>query len=397
MMNAAAIKLDAIDYACNEGFLNSAKHGLEAAFIRFYGWLHGVKEPSRKNALALFGMILAVMFAMMLFMPRGASAWGLDDIINSVAGAIGDWVKSAFEALLKVLQEQTVEPLANGFLKALFQGIESSLKSSDLLLGFDNLLGSYGGKFSLSTFITNVSDAAIKPVAATLLAMGMLLQLLKIAKKMDQGGGMMPSVREVISLFVWCAVMMYMVRNGLGIVKDLYTMVLEIIKTANSAAGSMGSAADVIHTWAGKDTLIKFSDDTNFIEGLIICLECLLAWIVGSFAVVISYYMMIARAIEIYLTAMFAPIPFALMGFDETRSWGWGYLKTFLSLCLAGVIMLVVLYMFPFIVVSIVGGISNGVSPADTLPILVKVIAACLVLAMTLVKSTQIARSVLGG
>ena len=30
--------------------------------------------------------------------------------------------------------------------------------------------------------------------------------------------------------------------------------------------------------------------------------------------------MMIGRAIEIYLTAMFAPIPFALMGFDETAA-----------------------------------------------------------------------------
>ncbi len=207
----------------------------------------------------------------------------------------------------------------------------------------------------------------------------------------------MPSVREVISLFVWCAVMMYMVRNGLGIVKDLYTMVLGIIKSANTTAGSMGSAADVIHTWAGNDTLIKFADDTQFIQGLIICLECLLAWIVGSFAVIISYYMMIGRALEIYLTAMFAPIPFALMGFDETRSWGWGYLKQFLSLCLAGVIMIVVLYMFPFIVVSVAGDISHGISVTDTLGVLVKVIAACLVLAMTLLKSTQIARSILGG
>lgn len=296
-----------------------------------------------------------------------------------------------------MLQEQTVEPLANGFLKALFQGIESSLKSSDLLLGFDNLLGSYGGRFSLSTFIENVSDAAIKPVAATLLAMGMLLQLLKIAKKMDQGGGMMPSVREVISLFVWCAVMMYMVRNGSGYRKGPLHDGSRYHQVRQHHCGLDGSAADVIHTWAGNDTLIKFADDTQFIQGLIICLECLLAWVVGSFAVVISYYMMIGRALEIYLTAMFAPIPFALMGFDETRSWGWGYLKQFLSLCLAGVIMIVVLYMFPFIVVSVAGDISHGISVTDTLGVLVKVIAACLVLAMTLLKSTQIARSILGG
>lgn len=397
MTDAAAIRFDALGYARNEGIVNKSKGAIASACNSMVKRLDRVSSPSYRQAIATFTISLAVFAIGILAAPRGATAWGLDDIVTTVAGAIGDWVGSAFTALLKVLQEQTVEPLANGFLKALFQGIESSLKSSDLLLGFDNLLGSYGGRFSLSAFIENVSDAAIKPVAATLLAMGMLLQLLKIAKKMDQGGGMMPSVREVISLFVWCAVMMYMVRNGLGIVKDLYTMVLGIIKSANTTAGSMGSAADVIHTWAGNDTLIKFADDTQFIQGLIICLECLLAWVVGSFAVVISYYMMIGRALEIYLTAMFAPIPFALMGFDETRSWGWGYLKQFLSLCLAGVIMIVVLYMFPFIVVSVAGDISHGISVTDTLGVLVKVIAACLVLAMTLLKSTQIARSILGG
>ena len=296
MTDAAAIRFDALGYARNEGIVNKSKSAIASACNSMAKRLDRVSSPSYRQAIATFAISLAIFAIGILAAPRGATAWGLDDIVTTVAGAIQDWVGSAFTALLKVLQEQTVEPLANGFLKALFQGIESSLKSSDLLLGFDNLLGSYGGRFSLSTFIENVSDAAIKPVAATLLAMGMLLQLLKIAKKMDQGGGMMPSVREVISLFVWCAVMMYMVRNGLGIVKDLYTMVLGIIKSANTTAGSMGTAADVIHTWAGNDSLIKFADDTQFIQGLIICLECLLAWVVGSFAVVISYYMMIGRA-----------------------------------------------------------------------------------------------------
>lgn len=397
MTDAAAIRLTALDYARNEGLVNSAKHGLESICIHVNSRLLEIKMPSAKKALASFGAALFIAAIIALVTPRGAAAWGLEDILTSVGGAIAGWVGSAFDALTSLIQKKTLEPLANGFLKSLFQGIESSVSASDLLLGFDNLLGSYSGKFSLSKFIINVSDSAIKPVAATLLAMGMLLQLLKIAKKMDQGGGMMPSVREVVALFVWCAVMMYMVRNGVGIVKDLYTMVLEIIKTANSAAGAMGSAADVVHTWSTKDAIIKFSDDVEFVQGIIICLECLIAWAVGSFAVIISYYMMIGRAIEIYLTAMFAPIPFALMGFDETRSWGWGYLKTFLSLCLAGVIMLVVLYMFPFILVSVCGDIGEGIAWSTGLGVFVKIIAVCLVVTTTLVKSTQIARSVLGG
>lgn len=397
MMDAAAIRLDALDYACNEGFFNKAKAYLGKIAKQLRSKLSSVESPSVKQTNILFGAIFISLTLVTLTFPQGAGAWGLDDILSTVGNALGSWVDSAGKAFMTFLQKQTFEPLANGLLKSTFNSVQSSISSADLLQEFDSLLGSYGGKFNLSNLITNVSDSAVKPVAATLLAMGMLLQLLKIAKKMDQGGGMMPSVREVVSLFVWCAIMMYMVRNGLGIVKDLYSMVLGIMQSANSSASSIGSAADTINAWAGKDTLINFADDADFVYGIIIVLQCLLAWIICSVATVISYYMMIGRAIEIYLTAMFAPIPFALMGFDETRSWGWGYIKSFLSLCLAGVIMLVVLYMFPFIVVSVVGNIDKGININDLFTLLVKVIASCLVLAMTLLKSTQIARSVLGG
>ena len=142
MTDAAAIRFDALGYARNEGIINKSKSAIASACNSVAKRLDRVNSPSYKRAIATFTISLAVLAVGILAAPRGATAWGLDDIVTTVAGAIGDWVGSAFTALLKVLQEQTVEPLANGFLKALFQGIESSLKSSDLLLGFDNLLGS---------------------------------------------------------------------------------------------------------------------------------------------------------------------------------------------------------------------------------------------------------------
>ena len=60
--------------------------------------------------------------------------------------------------------------------------------------------------------------------------------------------------------------------------------------------------------------------------------------------------------------------------------------------------MVVTLYMFPYLVVSIVGDIGTGLSGVGTVfNMLAKVTACCLVVAMTLTKSTQIARSILGG
>lgn len=396
MMDVAAIRVEALDYARNEGILNKAKHRLATAARSVGCKLDGIKSPSVKRAGASFALALGIMLLLMLLTPHCAAAFGLDDLVNKVGEMISSWTTSINEAIMKFLNDTLVQPAANFMLKCTLGDIKECVSASDLLCDFDHLLGNTSGKLNLAALVTNVSDSAIKPVAATLLAMGMLLQLLKIAKKMDQGGGMMPSVREVVALFVWCAVMMYMVRNGVGIVKDLYSIVLEIIKTASTSANSLG--ANAAADWWSKDDLIIFPKDGNIIESLAILLECAFAYVVAQFTLVISYAMMIGRAIEIYLTAMFAPIPFALMGFDETRSWGWGYLRQFLSLCLAGVVMVVVLYMFPYLVVSVVGDIGTGMSGIGTVAhTLVKVIACCVVVAMTLAKSTQLARAALGG
>lgn len=396
MMDVAAVRVEALDYARNEGILNKAKHGLSSAAKSLQEKLNGIKAPSVNRAVASFALALGIMSLFMLLTPHCAAAFGLDDLMNKVGEMISSWTTSIGEAIMKFFNGTLVQPAANALLKYTLGTIKDSVAASDLLCDFDHLLGNASGKLNLAALVANVSDSAIKPVAATLLAMGMLLQLLKIAKKMDQGGGMMPSVREVIGLFVWCAVMMYMVRNGVGIVKDLYSIVLEIIKVASTSANSLGANAGT--DWWSKDNLIVFPADGNIIESLIIFLECLITWLIACCTVVISYAMMIGRAIEIYLTAMFAPIPFALMGFDETRSWGWGYLRQFLALCLAGVVMVVVLYMFPYLVVSVIGDMGTGLSGVGTVfNMLAKVTACCIVVAMTLTKSTQMARSILGG
>lgn len=395
MTDATAIRIEALDYARNEGLFNKARHRIISAINFLQQKCADIKSPSGTRAVLSFAAAVAIMSIIMLLTPHCAAAFGLDDLVNKVGDMISTWVDGILNAAFKLINTTFLQPIANALLKSLLDEISSAVSASDLLCDFDHLLGTTAGKFNLAGLITKVSDGAIKPVAATLLAMGMLLQLLKIAKKMDQGGGMMPSVREVVALFVWCAVMMYMVRNGVGIVKDLYAMVQEIVKAASSTASSYGAAANP--EWWGKDNLITFPEDGYIAAGWIIVLECLIAWIVASFAIVISYAMMLGRAIEIYLTAMFAPIPFALMGFDETRSWGWGYIRQFLALCLSGVVMVIVLYMFPYLVISIVGNIGTGLSGIATVfEMLAKVTAACVVVAMTLTKSTQIARSMLG-
>ena len=389
-----ALRREALSYAREEGFLNRTKNLVSDATTETVKFVQSIRVPSAARLASVFAATLFAAVLLALAFPPAASANFIDDILGMASNA---W-ETVINGIVSVLNGTIIEPLCDGILKGLLKIIADSVSASDLLNGFDNMLGSYRGSFNAAKLVSSVSNAAVKPIAATLLAMGMLLQLLKIAKKMDQGGGMMPSVREVVTLFVWCAIMMYMVRNGIGIVQDFYSLVLDVIKKASETASGYGDPSKTLGAWAAGDKLIKFGDGSTIVDGIGALLACLLAWILGNFAIIISYAAMLGRAIEIYVMAMFAPIPFALMGFDETRSWGWGYIRNFLALCLAGVVMVVTLYLFPYIVVSILGNSSSHIiEVTNVLSTLVKVVAACLVLAMTLVKSTQIARSVLGG
>ena len=389
-MNAIESRNFALDYAKKQGLVNCVSRSLRESSAKLKNYLSSIRIPMISHVLFTFTCTMLLCGLITLIFPNSAHA----GVLDFIGDAWNDVVSKLFDAINNAL----FSPACNSVVKDMLVEISDAAKTSDLLKDFDNMLGSYQGKFSMSSLVTSVSNAAVKPVAATLLAMGMLLQLLKIAKKMDQGGGMMPSVREVFALFVWCAIMMYMVRHGVDIVKDFYTLVLDVIKKASSTASGFGNTpAKDLTDWGTKDTLINF-DNSGPVDGLLALVYCLIAWVLCMISIVISYAMMLGRAIEIYIMALFAPIPFACLGFDETRSWGWGYIRNFLALCLAGVVMVVVLYLFPFITVSILGDFgvkSLAVGKLGTT--LIKLIASCLVLALTLTKSTTIARQVLGG
>ena len=98
--------------------------------------------------------------------------------------------------------------------------------------------------------------------------------------------------------------------------------------------------------------------------------------------------------------AAFAPIPLSLMALDETRPMGVNYIKNFVSVCLAGIIILVLLVSFP-IVLGGLNAASVGVPVIDSviggLSYALQYLAMCILLILALVKSGSWARDIMGG
>lgn len=164
----------------------------------------------------------------------------------------------------------------------------------------------------------------------------------------------------------------------------------------------MSRVSDLFGTGSALDlqtvSITTTDDDVAALLGMLVV--ALVSWVVVVAAYVVALVVSRARALQIYIMAAFSPIPLALLSEDETRQMGVGYLKNFASVCLAGVVILVLLVSFP-IVLGGLNAASAGVSVLDSvvggLSYALQYLAMCILLILALVKSGGWARDVMGG
>lgn len=281
--------------------------------------------------------------------------------------------------------------LANGLLTAAISIIDIWTYDSVLTSGFYEMLG-MGASGSVGTLAVTVADTIIRPCAYTILGMVMLLQLVEVARRMDQQGGTLPAVREVLVLFFFYTVFIYVVGNASGIMQGIFWLAQQIT----------GAVNNLLLDSSGMITAdpIAFPDDMGLTEMGVMVLACFIAFIVSFLLALIGSAMGIMRALEVYLFTMFSPLPFAFLGFEATRQWGIGFIKEFLATCLSGTILVVIMFLTPYLVSGMAGDLSTG-SLDEMIPNLlgwaVRFIAVELCIIISITKSGRLARSILGG
>lgn len=316
-----------------------------------------------------------LLFVGITLCPGLARADILSDITDTINNAINNFMSDT----------------ASGIINASMWFINWISPEQLALNDFNNLFGS--GSVSLYEMVNDICDYSIKPVAAAVLSLVMLGQLIKIAQRVD-ANATMPALKEVMVLFFYFLIGMFLVRNGIGLVGDVYDIFRSFI--AGITAGT-------------KDIVIDFTpegfvgDLANLIGILVSSFIVLLA---GVIAAVLANAMLLARAIQIYLYAAFAPLMFAFFGLDETRSWSLGFLKGFMAACLSGFIIYFSIAAFPYVVSALLST-SNAVvtdstitvvaSGGDSIGWVVGVAASCAALGLMCLKSGTFAREILGG
>jgi len=212
--------------------------------------------------------------------------------------------------------------------------------------------GSVGGGTSLYSIITTINKVTILPIANAILALVMVIEFLKTAQRMD-GNSSMPGIKEIIFLIIFFTIYSFLINNSIGLCEAVYSQFASISKSITSYIGTLSATS-----------ARTISVNTNMATGtlLVTAFMCMFMWFIGVIgffgALILSY----VRALEIYIFSVFAPIPLALLGLDETRQIGVGFIKAFVAKCLATSILVLILCIFPFVVsgaISISSKISN--------------------------------------
>lgn len=333
--------------------------------------------PGRAKKILLATAAFVCLTVLLTLATPGVSyaIWPFDFFSDALAN-FGDWVQDLFKTGVQWELNTAIDNLndigANSIVTSKF---------ADFFTDNGEITNAAGETVTIYSLCKNVATSIVNPVASDILALVMLVQLVKISQKVD-ASATLPTVKEIVVLAVMFVVFTYLINHSFEICRSMYNGILNQIITPINEYASDATANPID---LGLD---------SYEPGQLICalLVGFIVLAVSMVASVVAYFIAYARAIQIYIMAAFSPIPLALMGFEETRSFGINYLKNFLALCLAGAIIVLILIMFPLVLNAAI-----GLGGDDLMGHCIDCMVVSILLVASLIKSGSVARDILGG
>ncbi|MEW4402898.1 VirB6/TrbL-like conjugal transfer protein, CD1112 family [Enterococcus sp. AN402] len=296
---------------------------------------HIMSLKKRKNFKKKFFVISSVsLFCLLLPIP--AYAYESDTGFWDVGGKISDMI---CEWLLDLSQT-----LFNGY----FSFVSASTSTSYISGKFSMLFGSE----TVYSLVETVHGVAVIPLAESILALFMLVQLVKISQRID-ATATLPAVKDIVFLAISYVIFHWLIINSLDIVAAIFDEFNKIVTSFQQGG------ANPIQNQALDWSDINLSDVTVG-NCIVLVLAALVSYGTGFIAYIVSLLVVMARVIQLYVMAAFAPIPLSLLGFDETRQSGINFIKNFCAACLAGAIIMFIFIAYPTILASTVTQVGSN-------------------------------------
>ena len=251
---------------------------------------------------------------------------------------------------------------------SLFEGFNVDLKSTADLI---KSLAEYNP--TVWSYMSAITKGIMQPLGVAILAVVLILEFSKMAKKIAGSGGAMTfeAVAPRIVSYIMVAVV---ITNTTVIVEAILAVASHIIEQVAGVVSHGRTAYDTISGLKGSGIVGKM--------------------IVGLFAIMIWLVRLVS--VQLYLMIPFAPLTIPAFLSDDWRGIGIGYLKNIMVYALQGVLIFLIVSLVPLFESAGKIAVSNGAGIMESLAIMFGSLVQAILLIIALVGSQRTARSILG-
>lgn len=263
---------------------------------------------------------------------------------------------------------------------SLFEGFSVDLKSTADLI---KSLAEYNP--TVWSYMSAITKGIMQPLGVAILAVILILEFSKMAKKIANSGGAMTfeAVAPMIVSYIMVAVV---ITHTTVIVEAILAVASHMIEQAAGVVAHGGATYDTISGLKGAGIIGK----------MIIGLFAILIWLVRMASALAVNILISIRFIQLYLMIPFAPITIPTFLSDDWRSVGIGYLKNIMVYAVQGVLIFLIVSLVPLFESAGKIAVSNGAGVMESLAIMFGGLVQAILLIIALVGSQRTARSIVG-
>ncbi|MER0123707.1 type IV secretion system protein [Streptococcus sp. ZJ93] len=263
---------------------------------------------------------------------------------------------------------------------SLFEGFDVDLESTANLI---KSLADYNP--TVWSYMTAITKGIMEPLGVAILAVVLVLEFSKMAKKIAGSGGAM-TVEALAPMIVSYIMVAIVITNTTVIVEAILAVASHVIEQVAGVVSHGGTTYETISGLKGSGIVGK----------MIVGLFAILIWLIRVASAMVVNLLITIRFIQLYLMIPFAPVTIPSFLSDEWRSIGIGYLKNMMVYALQGVLIFLIVSLVPLFESAGKLAVANEAGIMETLAVMIGGLVQAILLIIALVGSQRTARSILG-
>ncbi|NYI25316.1 type IV secretion system protein [Aeriscardovia aeriphila] len=212
-----------------------------------------------------------------------------------------------------------------GMAHMIFQGVDTDttdlLKSTPL---------NFGGDSRLWDTMGTLSTAMVLPIAAALAVIIFALQLSKVASRFEAQGDALLGL--IMSTAVKLGICLLLVLNARSVLKLISNVGQWMFSKGSNAKEQILTHGKNTNTSLAEAILLKGIENVSGWDGvkkIKIFVLLLIPFLVCVVVQIVIRVMVTVLMFKLLIMSLFAPLPFAFFASDETKQWGYSYLKSY--------------------------------------------------------------------